>query len=100
MRLPAELNAKVSERLLAAGTPVFDITVTFNGKDHVYTVAEISNYAAIDILLKAMEDGWGNSWKEVREDTPLSPLPQIPIEDVPTTEVAARVTPSQVKNKN
>lgn len=93
MKLPADLNPIVTERMLAGGTPVWDITVTFNGSDHVYTVAELSDLTSVQVLLKAMDDGYGETWKAVANDSPVVPLPSIPEpEQKPVTPAPVEVS--------
>lgn len=77
MKLPADLNPVITERMLAGGTPVWDVTLTFNETEHVYTVTELSDFTSVQVLLKAMDDGYGETWKAVADDTPPTPQPFI-----------------------
>lgn len=70
MRLPAELNPRCETVLLPLGTPVYKITLTFNDSDHEYRTTELTDYAAVNILLQAMEDGYGEVWTPVTTVTP------------------------------
>lgn len=54
------------------GSPLYYVTLTFNGEDHTYTTPELSNFAAINILLRAVEDGYGMTW----EEAPVEPAPK------------------------
>ena len=77
MKLPADLNPIITQRLLAGGTPVWDVTLTFNETEHTYTVAELSDFTSVQILLKAMDDGYGETWSAVADDTIPTPQPFI-----------------------
>ena len=97
MKLPAELNPRVEQRMLSGGTPVFDIVLDINGEDHTYTVTELSDYATINVLLKAMDDGWGETWENVATDTIPVPSPLIPIEtdEIELAEVPEKIIPDK-----
>lgn len=75
MRLPAELNPRVETVELPLGTPIYKITLTFNESDHVYHATEMTDFAALNILLQAMEDGYGEIWTPVQETPPAEPEP-------------------------
>lgn len=79
MKLPADLNPRVESRLLPQGTPVWDVTLTFNETDHTYTFTEMTEYTSVQILLKAIDDGYGQAWEAID-------IPETPIFDAPTVE--------------
>lgn len=106
MKLPSELNPRVETRLLAGGTPVYDITLNFNGEDHVYTVAELSDFSTINVMLKAMDDGYGEDWVKIGNDTTPRAAPQIienddlgPAEAVPAIEEQSGALPNKTKKE-
>lgn len=65
MKFPADLNPRCETIQLPYGTPMYKVTLNFNGQDHEYQATEMSDFAALNILLQAMADGYGDVWTPI-----------------------------------
>ncbi len=65
MKLPSELSPVITREYGVGGAPVYTVTLTFNNEEHAYYCYDLSDSAGLNIILKAMADGYDIAWDDV-----------------------------------